>query len=94
MLYKTISEVMLFKTVLVCLICVSAGNPAAKKLYDDLLHNYNRLIRRVPLLKGVFTHLGKVKNLFVDLLFLLTFNCFIFLNLYFDKLVLIAKIIT
>ncbi|XP_023345770.1 acetylcholine receptor subunit beta-like 2 [Eurytemora carolleeae] len=38
---------MLFKTVLVCLICVCTGNPDAKKLYDDLLHNYNRLIRPV-----------------------------------------------
>ena len=41
----SVSEVMLFKTVFVCLICVCAGNPDAKKLYDDLLHNYNRLIR-------------------------------------------------
>ena len=68
---------MLFKTVLVCLICVCAGNPAAKKLYDDLLHNYNRLIRPVysSSLKGVFTYFGKVAVIRDP-----TFYFFVFLN--------------
>ena len=27
---------------------LNTGNPDAKRLYDDLLHDYNRLIRPVP----------------------------------------------
>lgn len=37
--------------VVVCLLCLSCerctANPDAKRLYDDLLSNYNRLIRPV-----------------------------------------------
>ena len=31
----------------VCLCCVRGGNPDAKRLYDDLLSNYNKLVRPV-----------------------------------------------
>ena len=31
------------------------GNPHAKRLYDDLLSNYNRLIRPVPNNTGTLT---------------------------------------
>ena len=41
---------LLFKAVFACLFCICSCNPHAKKLYDDLLHNYNRLIRSVGLL--------------------------------------------
>ncbi|CAF4815647.1 unnamed protein product [Pieris macdunnoughi] len=30
-----------------CLRAVAAGNPDAKRLYDDLLSNYNKLVRPV-----------------------------------------------
>lgn len=30
-----------------CLLSLAGGNPDAKRLYDDLLSNYNRLIRPV-----------------------------------------------
>ena len=43
-------RMLLFKAVFACLFCICSCNPHAKKLYDDLLHNYNRLIRSVGLL--------------------------------------------
>ena len=33
----------------------TVGNPHAKRLYDDLLSNYNRLIRPVPNNTGTLT---------------------------------------
>ena len=34
--------------ILICLVPPLLMNPDAKRLYDDLLSNYNRLIRPVP----------------------------------------------
>ena len=37
----------MFPVVLLLLFHLASGNPDAKRLYDDLLSNYNRLIRPV-----------------------------------------------
>lgn len=35
------------KVILLCVVGITLSNPDAKRLYDDLLSNYNRLIRPV-----------------------------------------------
>lgn len=54
-----------------------AGNPDAKRLYDDLLSNYNRLIR--PVSNNTQTVLVKLGLRLSQLIDLVTYQCRLYL---------------
>jgi hypothetical protein len=59
-----------FWLLLVSLVCVSEANPDAKRLYDDLLSHYNRLIRPVSNYSQVVTvRLGLHLTQLIDLVY-------------------------
>ena len=55
------------------LVCIS--NPHAKRLYDDLLHDYNRLIRPVPNFTETLTvKLGLKLSQLIDVVSILLYS--------------------
>lgn len=74
---------------LACLLCwwccnfvliqpVSCGNPDAKRLYDDLLSNYNKIVRPVVNNSDVLTVRIKLKlSQLIDLVSLVLFSFYL-----------------